>query len=253
MIDLHCHLLPCIDDGPSSMEEAITLCRFMVANGIEQAVATPHIHLGRWDNDSEGIRAAYKLLLLELMQQEIPLQLAMAAEVRIDADILPLLALDKIPMLGHWSIANKSYNVLLLELPHNHVPAGTEKLIRWLKGRNIIAMIAHPERNKELQRNPQKLELLMQEGCLLQLTAASVAGEFGVAAEEFALKLLDRRAVTVIATDAHNIAGRRPLLAEARDVVTARCGANYAKELTVTNPERVAALLFSENDSGDKS
>lgn len=253
MIDLHCHLLPCIDDGPSCMEEAITLCRFMVENGIEQAVATPHIHLGRWDNDNETIRSAYKLLSKELKLLKIPLQLAMAAEVRIDADILPLLAVDKIPMLGRWSIANDTYKVLLLELPHNHVPPGTEKLIAWLKSRNIIAMIAHPERNKELQRNPKKLDLLIQEGCLLQLTAASVAGEFGVAAEKFALNLLDCRAATIMATDAHNITGRRPLLDEARRVVAIRCGANYANELTITNPKRIAIQLFLENDSGDNS
>lgn len=248
MIDVHCHLLPSIDDGPPNIDEALALCRAMVANGIKRAVATPHIHLGRWDNNREIITGVYQELSLALVDQGIPLQLAMAAEVRIDSEVLPLLATQKIPLLGRHPVGDINYDVVLLELPHNHIPPGTEKLLAWLKSRNILAMIAHPERNKELQRNYDKLQPLLVEDCLLQLTAASVIGEFGEAAEALALWILDQNLASVIATDAHNLKGRRPLLSEAYARVSSLYGDTRAEQLTQLCPAKLTAHHFFSAD-----
>lgn len=245
MIDVHCHLLPGIDDGPSNVVEALKLCRLMVANGITHAVATPHIHLGRWDNTEQSIGTAYDTLRTAISDEKIPLQLGMAAEVRIDAEILPLLAMQKIPMLGRWLLDGVDYQVMLLELPHNQVPPGSDKLIAWLKARNILAMIAHPERNKGFQRHRDKLEPFIAAGCLFQLTAASVVGGFGDAAQELADWMLDQRLATVLATDAHNEKGRRPLLAEARAQVASVYDEQYAELLVRQNPQRLVSEQFN--------
>lgn len=253
MIDVHCHLLPGIDDGPATLDESLDLCRLMVANGIEQAVATPHIHLGRWDNTQSTITSAYELLNAALCEADIPLQLAMAAEVRIDAAVLPLVAMQKIPMLGHWCLDGIDYQVMLLELPHNHVPPGSDKLVAWLKARNILPMIAHPERNKDLQRHADKLQPFVAAGCLFQLTAASVVGGFGESAEELALWMLEQRLATVLATDAHDQKGRRPLLAEAKDFVAESFDAGYADQLVISNPQSLVGHNFTSRQVSEQA
>ena len=245
MIDVHCHLLPGIDDGPDNLDQALNLCRLMVANGITHAVATPHIHLGRWDNTERTIGAAYEILSAAVRAEQIPLQLGMAAEVRIDAAVLPLVAMQQIPMLGCWNLDGADYQVMLLELPHNRVPPGSDKLVAWLKERKILAMIAHPERNKDFQRNINKLQPFITAGCLFQLTAASVVGGFGDAAQELAEWMLEQRLVTLLATDTHDAKGRRPLLAEARAQVTRSYDEAYANLLVLHNPQRLVAEHFS--------
>lgn len=245
MIDIHCHLLPGIDDGPETLSQALSLCRLMVANGINQAIVTPHIHLGRWNNTRETIASAYVNLSDALLQEGIDLTLGMAAEVRIDVEILPLLAMGEIPMLGKWQHHGEDYEVLLLELPHNRIPLGTDKLVQWLLQRNILPMIAHPERNKDFQRSTQKLQPFIDAGCLFQLTAASVVGAFGESAKTLSTWILENDLATVIATDAHNEAGRRPMLAEAKSHLCEHFDDAYAKRLTRTNPLALVAHKFS--------
>lgn len=250
MIDVHCHLLPGIDDGPVDLAESLNLCRLMVNNGISHAVATPHIHAGRWENDQNSIAHAHKILQQALEIHAIPLQLAMAAEVRIGAEILPMLAARIIPMLGQWQRNNITQQVLLLELPHNQLPPGTEKLVAWLLARNILPMIAHPERNKDFQRQPKKLQPFIEMGCLLQVTASSVVGGFGEAAQQLAANLLERNAVTVIATDAHNDKGRRPMLLEAQYWIKKNYSKEYAEQLVLHNPWLLVQHHFSARCDG---
>jgi protein-tyrosine phosphatase len=98
--------------------------------------------------------------------------------------------------------------VFLLELPHSRVPTGSDKLIQWLLDRKIRPMIAHPERNKDIMRKLDKIQPFVQMGCLFQLTSGSIAGSFGESALETSRNLLEMGCVTVIASDAHNLAHR---------------------------------------------
>ncbi|WP_315983498.1 CpsB/CapC family capsule biosynthesis tyrosine phosphatase [Aliamphritea spongicola] len=118
MIDLHCHLLPGIDDGPASLEEAVELAAMAAADGITHAVATPHIHPGRYDNNIHSITPAYEALKNAIVERNIPLELGMAAEVRISVEMLAMIPTNQIPFLGEW----EGRKVLLLELPHSHIP-----------------------------------------------------------------------------------------------------------------------------------
>ena len=175
MIDLHCHLLPGIDDGPETLEEALEMARIAVANGITAAHVTPHLHPGRWENDRAKIEAAVAAYRAALAAAGIALEIGFAAEVRLDYDILPLIEADRVPFLGTL----EGYRVMLLEFPHSHVPVGADKFVAWLLARNIRPMIAHPERNKDLMRDPARLQPFVEQGCLLQVTADAVAGGFG--------------------------------------------------------------------------
>lgn len=227
MIDLHCHLLPGIDDGPQTLEGALAMARLAVANGIREARVTPHLYVGQWDNDVHRIRAATEAFRAALAQAAIPLELSFAAEVRLSYDIVPLIEEDRVPFLGELD----GQRVLLLELPHSHVPVGADKFVSWLTGRGIRPMIAHPERNKDVMRDPKKLLPFVGEGCLLQVTADALAGGFGERCAERAVEFLEQGWVTVIASDAHDTVARPPRLRAGLEVAERMLGAETAGRL----------------------
>jgi protein-tyrosine phosphatase len=232
VIDLHCHLLPGIDDGPARLEEALEMARIAVANGITEAYVTPHLHPGRWENDLPKITAAVEAYRAAVAQAGIPLEIGYAAEVRLDYEILPLIEANRVPFLGTLD----GFRVMLLEFPHSHVPVGADKFVAWLLAHKIRPMIAHPERNKDLMRDPAKLEPFVREGCLLQLTADAVAGEFGEDCARRAHEFLERGWVTILASDAHDTTDRPPRMAAGRDAAAKIVGAEAAQRLVNDTP-----------------
>ncbi len=235
MIDLHCHLLPGIDDGPETLDQALALARMAVANGITESFVTPHIHVGRWDNELEGIRRAMDAYRVELERAGIALKLGFAAEVRLAYEVIPLIEAGKVPFLGELD----GFKVMLLELPHSHVPVGSDKFVAWLLNRGIRPMIAHPERNKDIMRDSSRLLPFVEAGCLLQLTADAVAGEFGAECEARAIEFLENRWVTVLASDAHDTESRPPRLAAGLEVASRILGAEAGRNLVDATPRRI--------------
>ena len=235
MIDLHCHLLPGIDDGPETLEQALEMARIAVANGIEEAHVTPHLHPGRWENDLPKIAAAVESYRAALATAGIPLKLGFAAEVRLDYEIVPLIEAGRVPFLGTL----EGYKVMLLEFPHSHVPIGADKFVAWLLAHNIRPLIAHPERNKGLMRDPAKLEPFVREGCLLQLTADAVAGNFGELCALRAREFLEHGWVSVLASDAHDTTDRPPRMAPGRDAAAKIVGDEEALRMTRGTPLRI--------------
>lgn len=238
MIDLHCHYLPGIDDGSQSMAESLDLARASVADGITHAVMTPHIHPGRYDNRRSSVVAATVSFAATLAAAGISLQIFPAGEVRLNADIFDLLDQDELPFYGEMD----GYRILLLEFPYDQVPPGTEKLAYWLLAQNIRPLIAHPERNKAIMANVEKISPFVEMGCLLQLTAASVTGGFGKTARDCAALMLERRWVSVVATDAHNLLHRAPMMTPAHHCLVEQGGRDWADELTLFNPARILGL-----------
>lgn len=238
MIDLHCHYLPGIDDGSGSMAESLDLARASVADGITHAAMTPHIHPGRYENSRSSVVAATSQFRAALAGAAIPLQIFPAGEVRLTAEILDLLEQDELPFYGVLD----GYRILLLEFPYDQIPVGTEKLARWLLDRKIRPLIAHPERNKHILNNVEKISPFVEMGCLLQLTAASVIGDFGQAVADSAALMLERGWVSVIATDAHNLRHRAPMLTPARNWLADHGGQDWADELTFYTPAKILGV-----------
>ena len=232
MIDLHCHILPGIDDGAATLAEALELARCAVANGIRETVATPHIHPGRYENETASIQRVYLQFKAALKAHDIPLKLRMAAEVRVCPELITMLPQGKIPFLGQ----RDGKEVVLLELPHSHIPPGSDKLVKWLISRNILPMIAHPERNKTVMRDTSKLLPFVELGCLFQVTAGAVAGAFGPMAQDCAQWLLEEDWVTVLASDAHNLAHRPPELEPGRAQAASWVGEEKSWALVRDNP-----------------
>lgn len=240
MIDIHCHLLPGIDDGPETMAEAIELARIACVNGITHAVVTPHIHPGRYNNDRLSIDAIFTAFTQALQDNHINLALGFAGEVRLSPEVIPLVEKNLIPFLGTYH----QQKVMLLELPHSHIPPGSDKLVQWLLKQNILPMIAHPERNKDIMRSLDKVLPFVEMGCLFQLTANSVAGLFGEQAELRSKELLAMGCVTVIASDAHNCQHRPPRLDHAIAPAAAIIGFDQAMALVIDNPMNIVRSQF---------
>ena len=212
MIDLHCHLLPGIDDGPQTLDEAIALAAHAVKSGITHAVVTPHVHIGRYENDLPSIRRDLAKFQAELDSLKIPLKLGLGGEIRLGEEVVDYIAASRIPFLGECG----GYKIMLLEFPHGHVPIGADKFVAWLLKKRIRPLIAHPERNREIMDDINKLTPFVTMGCMLQLTAGSVEGRFGEHARARAVDLLRRGWVSVLASDAHNMEHRPPELEPGR-------------------------------------
>ncbi|MCA0892987.1 tyrosine-protein phosphatase [Microbulbifer agarilyticus] len=243
MIDLHCHLLPGIDDGARDLDQALVLARAAVADGITHIVATPHIHSGRFPNTLSTISKAHRQLVSALDTAEIPLHVGMAAEIRLSEEILNMVILKQVPFLGEWG----DEKVLLLELPHSHIPPGTEQLIRWLRKQKVRPMIAHPERNKDVIRDFNKVMPLADEGCLFQVTSGAVSGHFGEPAQKRSIEMLENELVTILATDAHHEVRRPPALNAGREAAAKVVGEEKACQLVRDNPAKIAAMHFAHH------
>ncbi len=235
MIDLHCHLFPGIDDGPETLAEALAMARLAVADGIARSVVTPHLHVGRWENDRARIEAAASAFRAALNEAGIALDIGFAAEVRASYDILPLIEEDRVPFLGTLG----AQRVMLLEFPHGQVPVGSDKLVDWLLAHTVLPLIAHPERNKDLMRDPERLGAFTAAGCLVQVTADALDGGFGERSRVCAVGFLERGWVNVIASDAHDCEARPPRISRGLAVARSVVGDAAAQEMVQGLPLRI--------------
>jgi protein-tyrosine phosphatase len=249
MIDLHSHILAGIDDGAVSLDDSIALIEGALSEGVCKILATPHIHLGTFDNDLFSIEQAFNALTKQLafqhQQQTSPqltsssFSLAYAAEVRIGPEIINLIQSNRIPFMGKW----QGDDLLLLELPHSHIPPGSENLIDWLIEHHIQTVIAHPERNRDAWAFPERLEVLQERGCLFQITAASLLGDFGPRSKSLAWDMLKKDQVSLVASDMHNQKRRPCKMKDAFRAVRIRFGDEVAHRLFVATPD----LIFQSN------
>ena len=235
MVDLHCHFLPGIDDCPATLEEAVALARTAAENGIGRVVVTPHIHCGRYENDLDSIRPVFEMFSRELEARDVPIRLDFAAEVRMGPEIIELTESERLPFLG----MQDGHRMLLLEFPHSHIPLGSEKMVNWLLLRKIRPVIAHPERNRDVMRNLSKIVPFVEMGCLLQVTAGSIAGNFGPFCRSAGNKLLESGWVWALASDAHNLSHRPPKLEAGRAAAEQVVGSAASWAMVRDNPASI--------------
>ncbi len=232
-VDVHCHCLPALDDGPESLEEALALCLRLAQDHVSTVVATPH-QLGRYEEHTgaPGIRQAVALLNGELRRRGIRLLVLPGAEVRLDERIDCLLAQDRILTLADAG------RYLLLELPSN-VFIDIEPLLLPLARRGVRVIIAHPERNMPLLGHPQVLQEWLMRGVSLQVTAASLTGQWGRRVKRAAWQLMTQGWVSLVATDAHDEVSLPPQMTKAFEAMARRLGDEAAGLLCVENPAHV--------------
>jgi protein-tyrosine phosphatase len=230
--DIHCHLLPQIDDGPKDWEGSLAMARLAVANGIGTIVATPH-QLGRYEkNSAEQILTLTAETQHRIAEASLPLTILPGADVRIQENLPELIQTGRA-----LTVANQNV-YLLMELPHEQVlPMG--QLIYELQCQGITCILSHPERNQRLQKNPEILRPWVQQGCLIQVTAGSITGQFGREAERVSRLLLQKNLVHLVATDAHDATNRSPAWRPSFTKVYRYLGPRRAKKIFFDNPEAV--------------
>lgn len=232
-VDIHCHLLPGVDDGAKSDAEALAMARLAVVEGTSMVICTPH-QLGNYrHNRGDDIRGRVTALQELLTAQQVPLAVLPGADVRIEHDLPKLLQSGEVLTLGDHG------KHVLLELPHElYFPL--EPLLAELHRGGMVGILSHPERNRGIQRQPSLIPPLVDAGCLMQVTAGSLTGSFGREAQRLAELLLTRGWVHFLATDAHGPRSRRPLLQDAFARATKLCGERAAVALCRDHPRQVA-------------
>jgi protein-tyrosine phosphatase len=243
MIDLHCHLLPGIDDGSKSLEQSLDMLRHAVDAGIKKIVCTPHITPGRYDNSYDSIETVFETLKAEAIDNSISIEIGFAAEIRFDPVIVDMVNNDTLPVLGEY----EGERLILLEFPHSHIPPGSEELIQWLADKGIRVLIAHPERNRSVLYDIEKLRSLHKLGCLFQITGGSLTNVFSDGSRDCAIELLKRDWVSVIASDAHNLHARPPELELARQEAEKIVGEEESIEMVLGRPDKISKMHFEKN------
>jgi protein-tyrosine phosphatase len=207
VIDLHCHLLPGIDDGPATMDETLALADALAAAGIERVVATPHVS-PQYPNGAERVDKLTMLVAAELGRRGHPLQVEAGAE--IDLGHVASLPDGELELLRLGASS-----ALLIECPFSRVMPHFEGRVRQLMARGNRVLLAHPERSPLLLREPALLARLAADGALASLTGASFTGRFGTTAQRYAEWAVEEGLAHNVATDAHNTRSRPPVLREA--------------------------------------
>lgn len=240
LVDLHCHYLPGVDDGADNLRQGLALVHAAAVNGISRIVLTPHVHPGRYHNTATSLQVHFDAFERAVREQRLPVKLALAAEVRFSDELFIQVERGDIPLIHGLG----GSRVMLLEFPHSHVPERWRLVVQWLVRRGITPMVAHPERNKDVMRNPQLAADMARAGCLLQVTAAALLGGFGERARQIAEALLREGFATIIATDAHNLNHRPPLLREGGEAAARLVGESKAWDMVASLPAIISNGLF---------
>lgn len=231
MIDLHSHILPGLDDGSRTVEDARELARRAAADGVTAIAATPHVRAD-YPTRPEEMERGVLALRQDFVEQRIPVEVLHGGEL----DLVMLGSLDD-DALRRFSLA-RSERYLLLEFPYSGWPSGLEETVAGLGRRGFVSILAHPERNREAQADPGRLAEAVRVGALVQLTAASVEGRIGRSSQRAAERLLDAGLAHVLASDAHTPEIREAGLAAAAEAVGDERLAAY---LTVEVPGAIVA------------
>jgi len=229
LVDLHCHILPGIDDGSPSLTASIELAQASVADGVKYILATPH-HMNRnYVNHRENVVGTVAVFQHELDLRHIDLKVFPGQEVHLTRRLLEHLD----DFLG----IDSAMHYILLELPHDMVPSYSDEVIYELACQGITAIIAHPERNAQILVQPEKLHSLIQQGCLAQVTATSLVGAFGKQVQRMAKEFVKCGLVQVVASDAHALPNREFVLSAAYNILSEISG-DYS-EIFKTNARHI--------------
>ena len=227
MVDLHCHILPGIDDGAQTIEDSLAMARDAIQDGITCVVATPHAST-EYRFDYAKVRAAR-----EELQSRLDGRLAIATGCDFHLNPENLLALKNDP--APYCINQKDY--LLVEFNEFSIPQSMDQTLHELHLMGLRPIITHPERNAILRAQPERLLGWVRLGCYVQVTAGSLVGVFGPGAQEDAWTWIDQGLVHFVSSDGHNTARRPVKLGFAYDAIAKERDKELAEALLVGNPK----------------
>jgi protein-tyrosine phosphatase len=219
MIDIHCHILPGIDDGAKNIEDSLIMAKQAAKEGIHTIIATPHLN-NQYENRKHLIIRKVNELNQALQENAIDVKILPGQEPRIYGEIIEDFDRNEIQTLN-----NSQY--LFIEFPSSHVPRYTERLLFDIQVKGLTPIIVHPERNSEIIERPEVLFKLVEKGALTQLTASSLCGYFGKNIKNFSIQLIESNLTHFIASDAHNVVNRSFKMDEAFSLLDSKFGMDY--------------------------
>ncbi len=235
MIDLHTHILPGVDDGVETEDEAVEFARVARGDGIRIIVATPHCKDGSYVNERPVVLAGVARLRERLSSEGVDVEVLPGAEIHVCADLIQRVQDRQFATLGD------NGKTVLLELSLTQYPVNLTNLVFQMKLAGLDVVFAHPERIRYFQDDVRRYEEVVRLGSWGQLTTGSVTGTFGAEVREFSRELLRRDLVHVLATDAHNLRGRPPLFSPALAVIAAWVGEARARAMVEEAPRALLA------------
>jgi protein-tyrosine phosphatase len=226
MVDVHCHILPGLDDGPKTIEESVAMAESAIAEGITRVVATPHSNR-HYFFDFARVRQ-----LRDELQSRFgdKLELATGCDFHLDPENLQSLRQNS----SIYCINQHDY--LLVEFNEISIPPAMDQTLHEIQLAGMHPIITHPERNRILRFYPERLKKWVQQGCFVQVTGGSLTGGFGPVAQKAALRWLREDLVHIVASDAHNMRTRPLRLQSAYDLVVDQFGLEKARALFLENP-----------------
>lgn len=230
MIDLHTHILPGVDDGVKTPDDAIEFARVAAADGTRTIVATPHYRDGFYINAREDVLAAVRALNARLAEASIPVEVLPGAEVHVCSDLVQRVK------AGHAPTLADNGRTVLFELSMSQYPVDLENMVFQMRLAGLQVLFAHPERIRFFQEDVRRYEAVIRLGAFGQITTGSVLGVFGEDVEEFSEELMRRGLVHVLASDAHNVRGRAPVLSKAVTRIGSWVGDDVARRMTTEFP-----------------
>jgi protein-tyrosine phosphatase len=238
-IDIHCHILPGLDDGPLTIEESLKMIEIAKQDGISHIFATPHIIDGMYDNGTGKILDSVKRLRAHVSDT---VNIFYGADVRITFDLI-----EKIERKEVLTLNSPRY--MLIEFPEYIVPPHVDNLIFNLRHRGITPIITHPERHLRLMRDLPALSALREEGALCQITAMSITGGFGRSVKKACFTMIEKELVDFVASDAHNSKGRPPILSKAYEDIDKRFGRDISDRIFFSNPKMVVEAVQKDAET----
>lgn len=229
MIDIHCHILPGVDDGSASWEMSAEMCRVAAADGIQHIVATPHAN-DTYSYDRGALNQA--LERLRLLCGGSP-TFSLGCDFHFTYENVQAALSDPSP----YVISDTPY--LLVEFSDFGISPYIGDAILRLRAIGLVPVVTHPERNMLMQRNPENVLPFIEAGCAVQVTASALTGYWGEETRRAAQWLLDRDAVHVLASDAHDPKRRPPVLSGGREAVAKLRGREVAQALVQDNPRAI--------------
>ena len=246
MIDTHLHILPGVDDGPDTLEDTLALARALVQEGVHSAIATPHYNDEFPRRSASEIRERVMDAQQELDRQNIPLRLFAGHEVLIQPGLVEDI------QTGRLATLNGSRYLLLELWPNTWIPE-TERVIFELRAAGIIPVLAHVERYQTMQKDPNRLAALIEQGVIAQLTASSFAGRFGKTACRTAETFLKKGLAHCIASDAHGLQKRPPGIREGLQCAERLAGSAVVQQMTEIWPSMLLNNTLYDNAQVDRT
>ena len=233
MIDFHSHILPHRDDGPQDWEDSLEMARIAVEDSITAMVCTPHFSHVYPENTRSVVMAAVDQFRARLKKAAIPLKVYPGSETTIDSELSEKIEADEVMTV------NDNHGVALVEMPMDVIPPNIDRFFWKLQSAGVEIVLAHPERNLYVMKDPSLLLKWVQAGIMTQITASAISGRMGTRIGNFCISLLKRRMVHLVASDCHGSTRRRPVLSGARSVVESIVGKDEAHKIFYENPEEL--------------